>query len=125
MESLPQADPIYLDYNATTPIDPRVADAMIPYLREHFGNPSSSHVLGQRTKAAVELARRQTADFLAAGPDDIIFGTSGNATPSSSGWRRICSLTSTLPCRLALPAYRNLAVPKESSLVSEIASSCS
>lgn len=77
MESLPQADPIYLDYNATTPIDPRVADAMIPYLREHFGNPSSSHVLGQRTKAAVKLARRQTADFLGAGPDDIIFTSGG------------------------------------------------
>ncbi|MHC4067623.1 MAG: aminotransferase class V-fold PLP-dependent enzyme, partial [Planctomycetota bacterium] len=53
---------IYLDYNATTPLDPRVADAMIPYLREHHGNPSSSHALGRTVRAAVEKARRQVAD---------------------------------------------------------------
>ena len=51
--------PIYLDYNATTPIAPEVADAMLPYLREHFGNPSSSHWYGQQTKKAVEHARQQ------------------------------------------------------------------
>jgi cysteine desulfurase len=43
-------DPIYLDYNATTPIDPRVVEAMLPYLHEHFGNRSSDHVYGQRAK---------------------------------------------------------------------------
>jgi len=77
MDTFNQADPIYLDYNATTPIDPRVADAMIPYLREHFGNPSSSHVLGQRTRAAVENARRQAAAFLGTEPDNIIFTSGG------------------------------------------------
>ncbi|HEY4712179.1 MAG TPA: aminotransferase class V-fold PLP-dependent enzyme, partial [Dehalococcoidia bacterium] len=45
--------PIYLDYNATTPIDPAVRDAMLPYLEEHFGNPSSSYIYGQRAKEAV------------------------------------------------------------------------
>ena len=46
--------PIYLDHNATTPILPAVVDAMLPYLREHFGNPSSGHVYGRRARDAVE-----------------------------------------------------------------------
>ena len=77
METIRQADPIYLDYNASTPIDPRVADAMIPYLREHFGNPSSSHAFGQRTKAAVENAREQVAAFLGVEPGGVIFTSGG------------------------------------------------
>ena len=77
MENLDQLDPIYLDYNATTPIDPRVADTMIPFLREHFGNPSSSHVLGRRTRAAVEKARGQAAALLGAQPENIIFTSGG------------------------------------------------
>ncbi|MCK9996516.1 MAG: aminotransferase class V-fold PLP-dependent enzyme, partial [Candidatus Krumholzibacteria bacterium] len=77
MKTFSQADPIYLDYNATTPVDPRVAEAMVPYLREHFGNPSSSHILGQRTRAAVEKARGQAADFLGADPEGIIFTSGG------------------------------------------------
>jgi cysteine desulfurase len=77
MQTFSQADPIYLDYNATTPVDPRVAEAMIPFLREHFGNPSSSHILGQRTRAAVEKARRQAADLLGADPAGIIFTSGG------------------------------------------------
>ena len=48
---------IYLDYNATTPVDPRVADAMQPYLRGHFGNPSSPHAAGRGARAAVDAAR--------------------------------------------------------------------
>ena len=49
--------PIYLDHNATTPILPEVVDAMLPYLREHFGNPSSGHVYGRRAHDAVARAR--------------------------------------------------------------------
>ena len=49
--------PIYLDYNATTPVDPAVLDAMLPYLRGEFGNPSSAHGLGSRAHDAVEAAR--------------------------------------------------------------------
>ena len=52
---------IYLDYNATTPHDPEVVAAMRPFLEAHFGNPSSSHLLGQRTHEAVEQARSQVA----------------------------------------------------------------
>lgn len=77
MSTINQADPIYLDYNATTPVDPRVAEAMLPYLTRHFGNPSSSHVLGQRTRKAVEDARQQAAAFLGAEPRNIIFTSGG------------------------------------------------
>lgn len=70
-------DPIYLDYNATTPTDSRVADAMEPYLREHFGNPSSGHIWGQRTRQGVERARAQVAALLQAEPEGVIFTGSG------------------------------------------------
>ncbi len=69
--------PIYLDHNATTPIEPEVAEAMIPYLKEHFGNPSSSHSFGVQTKKAVENARRQVAALLECQPDEIIFTSGG------------------------------------------------
>ncbi len=55
---------IYLDYNATTPIDPEVAKAMQPYLTEHFGNPSSIHEYGAITKRAIEKARMQVAELI-------------------------------------------------------------
>jgi cysteine desulfurase len=70
--------PIYLDYNATTPIDPEVAEAMRPYLFEHFGNPSSSHWYGIQTKKAVDESRRQVADLLNCKPDEIVFTSGGS-----------------------------------------------
>jgi cysteine desulfurase len=72
------APPIYLDYNATTPLDPAVLDAMLPYLREHFGNPSSTHSLGKTAHDAVEHARKQVADFLGAEPDEMVFTGGGS-----------------------------------------------
>ncbi len=69
--------PIYLDYGATTPVDPRVVDAMIPWLREHFGNPASrSHAWGWEAEEAVEKARVQVADLINADPREIVW-TSG------------------------------------------------
>jgi cysteine desulfurase len=68
---------IYLDYNATTPIDPLVADAMRPYLENFFGNPSSIHAEGIQAKKAVEAARKSVAEMLKCYPDEIIF-TSGS-----------------------------------------------
>jgi selenium donor protein len=70
-------DPIYLDYNATTPIDPRVFQEMRPYLEEHFGNPSSSHFYGLKTKKAVEKARKQVAELIGCEIDELIFTSGG------------------------------------------------
>lgn len=70
--------PIYLDYNATTPVDPRVRDAMLPYLGEHFGNPSSGNLYGQRAKQAVEKAREQVAALIGAKPEEVIFTSGGS-----------------------------------------------
>lgn len=70
--------PIYLDYNATTPIDPRVAEAMLPYINEHFGNPSSSHYFGTAAKKAVGTARAQVAAMLGCQPHEIIFTSGGS-----------------------------------------------
>jgi cysteine desulfurase len=70
--------PIYLDYNATTPIDPAVAEAMLPFLHRHFGNPSSSHPYGVAARQAIELARRQVAGLLGARPEEIVFTSGGS-----------------------------------------------
>ena len=69
---------IYLDYNATTPIDKQVADEMLPYLYTEFGNPSSSHVLGKSAKEAVERARDRIAHLLGCSRDEIIFTSGGS-----------------------------------------------
>ncbi|MGR6835794.1 cysteine desulfurase family protein [Syntrophomonas erecta] len=69
---------IYLDYNATTPIDRDVAEAMIPYIYGNYGNPSSSHELGAITKSAVEYARGQVAYLLNCSPEEIIFTSGGS-----------------------------------------------
>jgi cysteine desulfurase len=74
--------PVYLDYNATTPVAPAVADAIEPYLREHFGNPSSSHAYGRRAHEAVDRAREQVAALVGAAPAEIVF--TGCATEANN-----------------------------------------
>jgi cysteine desulfurase len=69
--------PIYLDHNATTPVAPKVAEAMWPYLTEHFGNPSSTTPCGKRARDAVEQAREQVATLIDAHPDEITFTSGG------------------------------------------------
>jgi cysteine desulfurase len=70
--------PVYLDYNATTPLRPEVVDAMLPYLREHFGNPSSVHWAGRRAKQGLEEARERVAALLQARPAEVLFTSGGS-----------------------------------------------
>lgn len=70
--------PVYLDHNATTPVDPRVAEAALPHLTVHFGNPSSAHAYGHSARAAVTTARAQVAGLLGAHPDEIVFTGGGS-----------------------------------------------
>ncbi|MDP3990885.1 MAG: cysteine desulfurase family protein, partial [Candidatus Nealsonbacteria bacterium] len=73
---------IYLDYAATTPIDPKVLKAMLPYLKKEFGNPSSIHSFGQKGLFALEKARKSVADFLGCSSQEIIF--TGSATEADN-----------------------------------------
>ncbi|MCL5061461.1 MAG: cysteine desulfurase [Candidatus Thermoplasmatota archaeon] len=93
--------PIYLDYNATTPVDPRVLEAMLPYLAVHYGNPSSDHAYGQHAKAAVQAARAEVAALIGATPPEIVF--TGCATEANN-------LALLGAARAALPSGRKLLV---------------
>ena len=73
-----EAQKIYLDFNASTPIAPEVAEAMKPFLSQHFGNPSSQHWAGTPAKEAVEQARQQVAELLQCSPDEIVFTSGGS-----------------------------------------------
>ena len=64
--------PIYLDYNATTPVHPEVLEAMLPFLRQHFGNPSSSHWMGRAADESIESARHRVAQLVGADSDEIL-----------------------------------------------------
>jgi cysteine desulfurase len=78
------AQPIYLDYNATTPVDPRVAETMWPFVTEHFGNPSSAHEFGRTAKAAVDEARSQVAGMLGCRADEIVFTGGGSESNNAA-----------------------------------------
>lgn len=73
------APPIYLDHNATTPLLPELVEAMLPFIKEHFGNPSSDHVFGRRAREAVETARAQIASLMGAEHPEIVFTSGGTA----------------------------------------------
>ena len=77
--------PVYLDYSATTPVDPRVVDKMVPYLYERFGNPAShSHAYGWEAEKAVEEARGHVAALIGADPRDIVWTSGARPTISPS-----------------------------------------
>lgn len=80
---------VYLDHSATTPIDSRVVDAMMPYLTQKFGNASSIHQFGQETRAAVDKARRQVASLINARANEMVF-TSGGTEANNLAIRGIC-----------------------------------
>jgi len=75
---------IYLDHAATTPLDPEVFDAMVPYLRDHYGNASSVHQMGRKARFAVEEAREQVADCLGAEPGEIVFTSGGTESDNAA-----------------------------------------
>ncbi len=75
-------DGIYLDYNATTPIDPEVAEAMLPFLYQNFGNPSSNHNYGRQARLAIDNAREKVAGLINCEPSEIIF--TGGGTESNN-----------------------------------------
>jgi len=74
----------YLDYNATTPVDPAVLPAMLPYFCEDFGNPSSIHSFGQKTRAAIEHARESVAALIGARPAEVIFTSGGTESDNTA-----------------------------------------
>lgn len=83
---------VYLDNAATTPIDPLVVEAMMPYLTEHFGNPSSTHAFGRKNKTAIEMARRSVAKHLNVMPAEIIFTSGGTEADNLAIYSSICDL---------------------------------
>jgi cysteine desulfurase len=93
-------DPVYLDFNATTPVAEEVLEPMLPFLRQHHGNPSSAHVFGQRAAQAVMQARAQVAALIGAGAEEIVF--TGGATEANN---------------LALPGAAQAAAPERRHLV--------
>src|SRR6267154_987989 len=82
---------VYLDHSATTPVDRRVVEAMLPYLTEKFGNASSVHLFGQEARAAADRARRQVARLIGARANEIIF-TSGGTEANNPAIRGVCEL---------------------------------
>ena len=78
--------PVYLDHNATTPLDPRVLEAMLPHLRERFGNASSRHEYGRAARKAIDDARQQVAAAVGAHPTEVVF-TSGGSEANNLGSR--------------------------------------
>ena len=81
--------PVYLDNAATTALDPRVLEAMLPYLQEHYGNPSSTHAHGRATRSAIEQARKRVAELLQVAPGEVFF-TSGGTEADNTAIR--CSI---------------------------------
>src|SRR6184192_3950562 len=82
---------VYLDHSATTPCDPRVVEAMLPFLADKFGNASSVHSFGQEARAAVDRARRQVAALIGAHANEIVF-TSGGTEANNLAIRGVCMM---------------------------------
>ncbi|MBN2122735.1 MAG: cysteine desulfurase, partial [Deltaproteobacteria bacterium] len=102
-------EPIYLDHNATTPIDPEVFRAMVPFLEREFGNPSSPYSLGVCAKEAVERAREQVAFFLGAAPAEITF-TSGGTESNNAVLKGIVDFRDPGACHIVTSAVEHPAI---------------
>ncbi|UCH53614.1 MAG: cysteine desulfurase [Pseudomonadota bacterium] len=99
--------PVYFDHNATTPLDPRVLETMLPFLREQFGNPSSIHRLGRAARSAIDTAREQVADLLDAHPQEVVF-TSGGTEANNLAIRGFAARCE--PARMLLGATEHASV---------------
>src|SRR5260370_8886574 len=84
---------VYLDFNATTPVEPEVLDAMLPYFSGEFGNAASIHTPGQRARPAVETAREQVAALIGPPPQEIVFTSGGT---DSANHALFCIISSSL-----------------------------
>jgi cysteine desulfurase len=89
--------PVYLDYNATTPVDPRVLEAMLPYFSAEFGNASSIHTPGQRARAAVESAREQVAALIGAKPQEVVFTSGGTESDNHAIFGAVAAASTPAP----------------------------
>ncbi len=98
---------VYLDHNATTPVDERVVEEMLPWLREGFGNPSSVHSKGRQARAALDKAREQVAQLVSAQPDQVIF-TSGGTEANNTALKGVATRSS--PGRITLSAIEHSSV---------------
>ena len=102
---------IYMDNNATTRVAPEVLDAMMPYLRDYYGNPSSMHTFGGQVGRAVARAREQVADLLGAAPEEIVFtscGTESDSTAILSALQTYPEKNHVVTTRVEHPAVKNL-----------------
>ncbi len=109
--------PVYLDNAATTPMDPEVVQAMIPYMETHFGNPSSSHSFGRKTKTAIEQARRKIAGLLNCSPSEICFTSGGTEADNLA----ICSAVKDLGCKRIITTHiEHSAVIKTAANMSDL-----
>ena len=106
---------IYLDYASSTPIDKKVLEAMMPYLKRHFGNPSSTHQFGQKARVALEQAREQVASFLHCKADEVIF-TSGATEANNLAIQGVIRSTLRLRSGQAKPHIVTTAIEHESVL---------
>jgi cysteine desulfurase len=100
---------IYLDHNATTPLDPRVLDAMMPVLQEGFGNPSSIHWFGQQARASLDAARGEVARLIGAAPAEIVFTASGTEA-DNLGLRGVAGMAREPRRKLLYAAFEHHAV---------------
>ncbi|MEN3027124.1 MAG: cysteine desulfurase family protein [Chlorobiota bacterium] len=99
---------VYLDHSATTPLDPEVLEAMLPWLREHFGNASSLHTWGRRARVAVEEAREEIATLIGAHPAELVFTSGG--TESNNAILKSCCVESRLADTVVYSAVEHHAV---------------
>ncbi len=101
--------PVYLDHNATTPIDPEAIGAMMPFLNQEFGNPSSGYPLGTRAREAMDRARKEVAGLLGCEPREIVF-TSGGSESNNMVLKGVVDLTHPQKCHIITSAIEHPAI---------------